>query len=373
MDPRKQQPPNPLRTPPSSAQRPAGARNRFAQRGGAAGGCDPSTQPPTGRAPVGGGLRGRKDNHSADFIINQLIDLEADGQLNKAEAVLAAAAPNDPGLLKQLAQTQRVLAMLRQPGEMGKMAPGVPRDLTNGIIDRVEQERLYQPRPVRRRVSGLRAVIASCGFAALAVAGLLQLRTPERAHQWNDPRSGNDLAIAAQGEHRDPKFAAGVGERVGEGLDLAADVLARSSYSLLAAQTAKADSSRRVPGPHAAPSLELTFNDTIDCSGAGQSSRSVKGVGGGMGEDAPRSLEGWGGGTRWVAAQRHCASEIVVSNRDISVNQHVRPRTGLVNTRLAPSAVPTFVGSTFSESTLQGFSPVLPEWRWLFETQAPGR
>ena len=131
-----------------------------------------------------------------DIVINQILDLQADGQILEARAVLQDSCRTDSLLAERFDETNRVMSMLRI-GDDGDAFKGHP-DMTASIIERVERQRVFQPRPSRRRLGTLRPLIASCGFAVLAVVGLMRYRTPDAAQPAIDPR--HSLEVAAQAE-----------------------------------------------------------------------------------------------------------------------------------------------------------------------------
>jgi len=131
-----------------------------------------------------------------DIVINQILDLQADGQVHEARAVLADCCHADSLLAERFDDTNRVMSMLRI-GEDGDAFKG-HRDMTASIIERVERQRVYLPRPTRRRLGTLRPLIASCGFAVLAVVGLMRYRTPEAVQPALDPQSSLEVAAHAE-------------------------------------------------------------------------------------------------------------------------------------------------------------------------------
>lgn len=124
---------------------------------------------PPGRKPV--------VTDPTDILVDQVLDLQADGQVHEARAVLHEAAATNPLIAERFEETNRVISMLRI-GEDGQAFRGHP-DMTASIIERVERQRVFLPRPSRRRLGTMRPLIASCGFAVLAVVGLLRYRTPD--------------------------------------------------------------------------------------------------------------------------------------------------------------------------------------------------
>lgn len=131
-----------------------------------------------------------------DIVVNQILDLQADGQVHEARAVLQECCRGDALLAERFDETNRVMALLRI-GDDGDAFKGHP-DMTASIIERVERQRVYLPRPTRRRLGTLRPLIASCGFAVLAVVGLMRYRTPEVARPLIDPQSSLEVASDAQ-------------------------------------------------------------------------------------------------------------------------------------------------------------------------------
>lgn len=131
-----------------------------------------------------------------DIAINQILDLQADGQVHEARAVLQDGCRVDSLLAERFDDTNRVMSMLRI-GDDGDAFKGHP-DMTAAIIERVERQRVYLPRPTRRRLGTLRPLIASCGFALLAVIGLMRYRTPDAQRPSLEPQ--NSLEVASQAE-----------------------------------------------------------------------------------------------------------------------------------------------------------------------------
>lgn len=152
----------------------------------------------------------------ADFAINEILDLESHGHLNDAEDLRSVHASKDGAFLERLADTTRVLDQLKL-----STAPQ-PRDLTASIIDRVEQQRLFLPKRKRARIGALRTAVASVGGCALAIIGLLQLRTPDL--QLETPPHQPSVATGG---------GPGVVHHLAEGIGRAADTIADITPSSL--------------------------------------------------------------------------------------------------------------------------------------------
>jgi hypothetical protein len=141
----------------------------------------PSGSFPGNSFPGGGLPGGRAVRRSAgitdptDAMVNHIIDLECDGQVEEAGAVLHEAAKYDPIAAERYDQTKRVLGLLKST------ANGPSPDLTQRIIESVEAQRVFLPRPTHRRLGAGRPLVASAAFAALAIAALMKFRSPEPA------------------------------------------------------------------------------------------------------------------------------------------------------------------------------------------------
>jgi len=126
-------------------------------------------------APTRSSRSGRSTRHAprsvdpTDAVINHILDLEADGQIHEARAVLQDAAATDPEINDRFADTHRVIGLLQNADQT--RSP----DLCARIIEQVEAQRPYLPRPSRRHIGGLRMLLASSAFAVVAVAALLQM------------------------------------------------------------------------------------------------------------------------------------------------------------------------------------------------------
>jgi hypothetical protein len=102
----------------------------------------------------------------ADVIINEIMDMEDEGELTAARARLREAARCDSELPDRHAQTRRVAGMLRD-------APDVP-DFSIRVLAAVDAQRPYLPRRGGSRYDAGRLAVAAC--AVLAVGVLITIR-----------------------------------------------------------------------------------------------------------------------------------------------------------------------------------------------------
>ncbi|MEI7657599.1 MAG: hypothetical protein WCK33_05985 [Phycisphaerae bacterium] len=134
---------------------------------------DPNANTDRPRPRAAADLHRRRVMDPADAAVNHTLDLACGGDLGKARAALREASRRDPGFAERYERTARVLALLKDGEERGG-GNGCP-DLASRIIDRVEQQRLFLPRP--RTLSRGRSAIASAALALMAVLGVMQFRT----------------------------------------------------------------------------------------------------------------------------------------------------------------------------------------------------
>jgi len=105
----------------------------------------------------------------ADVLINQIIDLEAEGQLHEAKAIYAESCSHDHDFEDRYTATREPLALMR----VDLMPRGM--DLSSQIIERVESHRPYLPRQHRRRIGGTRMLVGSAVFAIFTIGAILQI------------------------------------------------------------------------------------------------------------------------------------------------------------------------------------------------------
>lgn len=147
----------------------------------------------------------------ADVIINQIIDLEAEGQLHDAKAIYADACAHDHDFEDRYAATREPLALMR--------ADLMPRgmDLSSNIIERVESQRPYLPREHRRRIGGTRMLVGSAAFAIFAIGAILQISVnPSDADPAYEPapHAGLSKVNSGSASHAVASTSAGVSEVV---------------------------------------------------------------------------------------------------------------------------------------------------------------
>lgn len=105
----------------------------------------------------------------ADVLVNQIIDLEAEGQLHDAKAIFAESCAHDSDFEDRYTATREPLALMR----VDLMPRGM--DLSSRIIERVESQRPYLPREHRRRIGGTRMLVGSAVFAIFTIGAILQI------------------------------------------------------------------------------------------------------------------------------------------------------------------------------------------------------
>lgn len=379
--PRRSHPPN-IDTSPT--QNPHGVPRGVGERQKPRTGGHPGT---SGQTPSARFSRVNGATDPADFVINYILDLEADGQLHEAQAQLAEAAARDPQLVERLNETQRVLSMLRCDHTE---SAGEHRDLTDAIIERVEKRRVFLPRPSRRRVGGRRLAFAGAGVAVLSVIGLLQLRTPE-ASRSDRPVASESASVVTTGV---PNLLSEVGTRVGDGIGTAADALAGHTYTSLTKQLLEKD--LVLEGQGASSRLELTFADArlaapdgcTTCSSQGWDRVADWARWGRHGQpgQAYRALALTGPAAVQVPGalsypltsgantgalgrggiQLHRGGTVQSPAGVRAVEPSARISSSVTSGARSPSATRQTSAIVYS---LDGVSPVLPEWRWLFDQE----
>jgi hypothetical protein len=165
----------------------------------------------------------------ADFVINRILDLEAQGEVHEAAALLAEQSLHDPTFADRFSETHRVLSQLKSS------RGGLTRDLSDAIIERVEQQRVYLPRKPRRRIGAWRTGFASAGLCGLAVVGLLQLRSPDVV----DVLTHGPVAIAERVPEVPIATSGGPGmvHHLARGLEIAADTLAATDKEMSSSES----------------------------------------------------------------------------------------------------------------------------------------
>jgi hypothetical protein len=127
-----------------------------------------------------------------DEIINECLDLEAEGRDLEALALIRRGVAEHPGFGSRLAATRGAVAKLRQP-------VFVPESREK-VLDEVDYLRPFLSPKRRRQLSASRVAVAAGVVMTLSVMGILQRYYPEATSLSTDPAPVGEVVSAARAD-----------------------------------------------------------------------------------------------------------------------------------------------------------------------------